>query len=381
MAHRVTGSSKKSLNVELTKTASGRAGPVSAFDSTRAAAEFLASLPCVVYEATADLTVKMISANTADLFGIPWQALCGNRSLWEDRIPKEDRERLIGCLAELKSFEIAWEKHGVIGDQGARVGVLHGIRKIGNSSKVSIWGCLTPIELDPEAKSVNTSVVSQFIHKIGNHFQLVNLMIGSMRRNGAALDEIDQLQATVDRGVEFTRAFSHYNQTPAQFSAVDFVDIIESVVQATAPLFIEKNVICVPMIDDSLYGAPARGDRFLLELALGSVLHNAFDATRNPAQVIFEAKRVPASANHGSVAQIAVIDNGPGMAKETLARATEPFFTSRPDRDGLGLAIATRIARMHGGSLTISSREGRGTRVELLFPLDGTVQPCQPIKN
>ena len=70
-----------------------------------------------------------------------------------------------------------------------------------------------------------------------------------------------------------------------------------------------------------------------------------------------------ADARPGLVLEVA--DDGAGMDAATLARAGEPFFTTRPEGTGLGLAIAERVAAAHGGALDIASTPGRGTVVRL----------------
>jgi len=62
-------------------------------------------------------------------------------------------------------------------------------------------------------------------------------------------------------------------------------------------------------------------------------------------------------------------DNGPGILAEDLPHLGSPFFTTRHGGTGLGLMIVQRIAREHGGSLQITSREGKGTVVRLLIPI------------
>lgn len=66
---------------------------------------------------------------------------------------------------------------------------------------------------------------------------------------------------------------------------------------------------------------------------------------------------------------IAVVDDGPGMPPEVLERALEPFFTTKPQGTGLGLAGVYGAFREAGGTVRIHSQVGRGTRVELLLPL------------
>jgi PAS domain S-box-containing protein len=68
---------------------------------------------------------------------------------------------------------------------------------------------------------------------------------------------------------------------------------------------------------------------------------------------------------------ISVTDTGEGMAPDVLARATEPFFSTKPlgKGTGLGLAQVYGIARQSGGTLRIDSRPGEGTSVALLLPM------------
>jgi two-component system CheB/CheR fusion protein len=68
--------------------------------------------------------------------------------------------------------------------------------------------------------------------------------------------------------------------------------------------------------------------------------------------------------------EIEVEDTGEGMAPEVLARAMEPFFTTKPAGMGTGLGLASvySTARAHGGTLVLSSQEGKGTRAGLRLP-------------
>jgi signal transduction histidine kinase len=97
-------------------------------------------------------------------------------------------------------------------------------------------------------------------------------------------------------------------------------------------------------------------DRDELELALYCLLENALEAGHT---VMASAAAVPP---HGI---IDVLDDGPGLPEN----ATEPFFTNRPGRLGLGLNVAIRIAQRWGGSLELRPRErGAGIQARLLLP-------------
>jgi signal transduction histidine kinase len=66
-----------------------------------------------------------------------------------------------------------------------------------------------------------------------------------------------------------------------------------------------------------------------------------------------------------------VVDDGVGINPEEAARATEPFFTTKPvgEGTGLGLAITSEIIKSHRGTLTIGPRSPRGTRACIEIPI------------
>ncbi|MBT8441689.1 MAG: PAS domain-containing sensor histidine kinase [Gammaproteobacteria bacterium] len=68
--------------------------------------------------------------------------------------------------------------------------------------------------------------------------------------------------------------------------------------------------------------------------------------------------------------EIRVSDNGPGIPPEQHERIFEPFFTSRPDGTGLGLAVARSVAEAHHGSLQLDANATRGATFVLRLPLD-----------
>ncbi|HEV7385231.1 MAG TPA: response regulator, partial [Phenylobacterium sp.] len=72
----------------------------------------------------------------------------------------------------------------------------------------------------------------------------------------------------------------------------------------------------------------------------------------------------------GDYVRLAVVDEGEGMDERTLARATEPFYTTKGvgKGTGLGLPMVHGLAEQSGGRLALYSRTGQGTRIELWLP-------------
>ena len=74
------------------------------------------------------------------------------------------------------------------------------------------------------------------------------------------------------------------------------------------------------------------------------------------------------SLNSGEYVVIVVRDNGTGMDEETRRRAFEPYFTTKPDGHGLGLAAALGIVRNHRGAIRVESAPGEGTEFSIALP-------------
>jgi signal transduction histidine kinase len=82
----------------------------------------------------------------------------------------------------------------------------------------------------------------------------------------------------------------------------------------------------------------------------------------------------------GGAAVVDVIDEGPGVPPEHVARVFDPFFTTKARGTGLGLAISHRIVSAHDGTIEVSQRPNPGTDIRIRFPLskpahDGAPQP------
>jgi PAS domain S-box-containing protein len=120
---------------------------------------------------------------------------------------------------------------------------------------------------------------------------------------------------------------------------------------------------------------PVRVDANQLELALLNLAVNARDAMPMGGRLLLSAQQ-EALAQAGTVApgryvRLAVADTGSGMDAATLARATEPFFTTKGvgKGTGLGLAMVHGLAGQSGGGFTLHSQAGQGTTATLWLPV------------
>lgn len=113
-----------------------------------------------------------------------------------------------------------------------------------------------------------------------------------------------------------------------------------------------------------------RADRKRLEQMLGNLVDNALKFSPRGAEVLVKAER-----SEARTVQISVADHGVGIPESELAHIFSQFprtdlpAVRRIGGQGLGLAIAKRIAELHGGEITIESQEGIGTTVFVTLPV------------
>ncbi|MFH0980063.1 MAG: ATP-binding protein, partial [Planctomycetota bacterium] len=108
-----------------------------------------------------------------------------------------------------------------------------------------------------------------------------------------------------------------------------------------------------------------RVDALHMEQALVALLTNAIQASA-PDQSVRVWVR-PAPETRGAW-QLAVEDDGVGIRPEIREAIFLPYFTTKPDGNGIGLAIANKVVRTHGGRLTVESEPARGSRFLALLP-------------
>ena len=78
-----------------------------------------------------------------------------------------------------------------------------------------------------------------------------------------------------------------------------------------------------------------------------------------------------------------VKDEGTGIPSERLSHITDPFYTTKSDSGGLGLglSISSRIVKEHGGTLTFTSEPGKGTKAEIVLPIDQAIQTTMEMEE
>ncbi|MFZ4408652.1 MAG: PAS domain-containing sensor histidine kinase, partial [Paracraurococcus sp.] len=210
---------------------------------------------------------------------------------------------------------------------------------------------------------------------------LLQVLTGALQLLSRSADRPDRVQRYADvalqaagRGAELTRRMLAFaRQGHLQSGAVALPEILQGLATLLhGPLGadIRLELALTPDLP------PARADRMQLELVLFNLALNARDAMPQGGRLRLEAAAEVVSAPNplglapGGYVRIRLADTGDGMDAATLARAAEPFFTTKEvgRGSGLGLSMAHGFAAQSGGALRIDSVPGDGTEVTLWLP-------------
>ena len=120
---------------------------------------------------------------------------------------------------------------------------------------------------------------------------------------------------------------------------------------------------------------PFSADKELLKMALTNLGRNAIQSIQNGGRVILTVKwRLMANR-----IDLIVRDNGSGINDEVKAKLFNPFFTTRAEGTGLGLALVKKAVDFHRGEISVESEVGKGSTFTISLPIRNTLDKVEPI--
>ncbi len=174
----------------------------------------------------------------------------------------------------------------------------------------------------------------------------------------AILEQVDRLDRRIAHLLSFSR--------PARFTPVRerVADLVAGLRDTLGELLRERRVELVVELPDDLPDVlvePMNVEQALLEVA-----SNSLQAMPDGGRLTVRAMAGAEDGVRGVILELA--DTGKGIPPEILPSVTDPFFTTRDEGTGLGLAVAKRFVEQNRGRLSIASRVGQGTTVRIWLP-------------
>lgn len=237
-----------------------------------------------------------------------------------------------------------------------------------------------------EALAAMGQAVAQVAHEIKNPLGSIRLGVSMLRDTSTDEESLSTIDL-VERGINHLNKLvvdvtQFSRQRPLELARVELHRLIDSSLELVADAVQEKHT----PIERHDSGEPLAGewDADQLRQVFVNLVANAIDASDEGAPVTITTTRVTAErtvAGEGNghrtterpqaFARVSVEDRGAGMDERTRAHLFEPFFTTKKRGTGLGLAIVKQIVEQHGGTISVESAPGQGTRFTVDLPMKG----------
>jgi C4-dicarboxylate-specific signal transduction histidine kinase len=157
-----------------------------------------------------------------------------------------------------------------------------------------------------------------------------------------------------------------FKKAPQRTDSVDMNEAIREVIELTRSEAMKNAVSVHTELTDGV--SPIEGDRVQLQQVVLNLIVNAIQAMSAVADGARNLLITTSPAEpHGVV--VAVKDSGPGLAPDSLERIFNPFYSTKPDGMGMGLAICRSIVEAHGGRLRVEANEPRGAVFRFTLPM------------
>jgi signal transduction histidine kinase len=188
-------------------------------------------------------------------------------------------------------------------------------------------------------------------------------------------DALQELLPIALRNVETIRAYINdalffSNTQMPQFALHQLGQVTERAVELILP---EAQKRRIQIEVDSLPDAEIEMDSVQIQRLVSNLLGNAIEASNDDSTVRVRLTRLPKTEFSRDWYRIQIIDAGEGISEDNLRRIMMPYFSTKNQGDGrrgfgLGLAIARKMVHLHGGNLSIASKEKKGTTVQVDLP-------------
>jgi signal transduction histidine kinase len=223
-----------------------------------------------------------------------------------------------------------------------------------------------------EKAAVVGRLAAAIAHEIRNPLNYINLTLDHMRSSFAPDDPAkratferlaDQLKAEVGRINRHITDFLKYSRPSAlELQPLDLRVEAEDAVRVIAGKAAESGIEVSYQEEGELPLVVA--DKDSLRSVFTNLLLNSFESINAGGGSV----AIKLSAESVDRARVEITDTGRGIAAEDIAKIFEPYYSTKETGTGLGLAIVKKAIDDHGGSISVSSKEGSGTTFTILLP-------------
>ena len=229
--------------------------------------------------------------------------------------------------------------------------------------------------LRAERLAISGELTSSVLHEIKNPLVAIGGFARNLWKSGKFDDKdrekIEIIMNEAER-LEIYLASFQSSVTRLKLEDSEINQIVEDVCQLMQNDFSEHNIELLKSLAPDL--PSCRIDQVKLHEAFLNILTNAKEAIGNDGRVWVKTW----TDGSEGLLHVEITDTGGGITKDKITRIFTPFYTTKEDGSGLGLAFVHRIVRDHGGDISVTSSKGEGTTFVIAlpaYPREDLVQP------
>ncbi len=209
-------------------------------------------------------------------------------------------------------------------------------------------------------------LASTIAHEVRNPLSTIRItaqhLLGELAPHAQAQEFLNMIIAEVDAlDAKITEFLKFARPSEPVLQDVNLAQLVQSTLQFMQQYFEEHNV---RLEVDVSVSVPIKADPSQLKEALRNLIINAVQSMPTGGLL-----RISASTAPGDTVCIVVRDTGTGIPAEEVDRIFTPFYTTKSEGTGLGLANVQKIVESHGGSIHVKSEVGVGTEMRIILPV------------
>ena len=215
-------------------------------------------------------------------------------------------------------------------------------------------------ELEAERLRAFREVARRVAHEIKNPLTAMRIAVDQLGRTAERSDgrtmAVDVLEAETQRLNQLAKEFAEFGRLPeGPKSEVDLVDLLIDLGRSAVPPEVEVSV--------RANGEPCKllGHYDPLRRAFANLLRNAAEAMGGRGSIEIAVSR------DGNGLAVTIADHGAGIPDDLRQRVFEPYFTTKSDGTGLGLALVRQTIEAHNGSITVAETPGGGATFSIVL--------------
>jgi signal transduction histidine kinase len=216
-------------------------------------------------------------------------------------------------------------------------------------------------ELEAERLRAFREVARRVAHEIKNPLTAMRIAVDQLERTTGQSDPrtvtaVDVLGAETERLDQLAKEFAEFGRLPeGPKSEVDLVDLLMDLGQSAVPSEVDVSV--------RANGEPCKllGHYDPLRRAFANLLRNASEAMGGRGSIEIAVTR------DGNGLAVTIADHGAGIPDDLRQRVFEPYFTTKNDGTGLGLALVRQTIEAHNGSITVAETPGGGATFSIVL--------------